>query len=345
STSAIGYYGDTGDILLEESHHPGTDFLSDVCQKWESAVTPIEKHSRLVILRLGVVLDNKGGFLKQIEPIFSNYFGGQVGNGKQWLSWIHIQDLINMYFFVLDNKNINGVFNASSPLPITNKEFTKALAHQLGVPSICSAPSTALKLVLGEKSLLALHSQRIDVQKILALGFKFEFEDIKTALQDLYSWKKNPYQQLFYSEQWIPKSIDKIFLFFSEAKNLEKLTPPWLHFCILDQSTERMQKGTLITYKLKIHGIPIKWKTEILEWNPQFQFIDNQLSGPYKKWHHTHSFYSTPQNGTLMQDKIIFELPMGLIGMLFTSRFVTKDIQTIFDYRTQAIRQLGESLL
>jgi ligand-binding SRPBCC domain-containing protein len=139
--------------------------------------------------------------------------------------------------------------------------------------------------------------------------------------------------------QWIPASLDEVFAFFSAASNLEKLTPPWLHFKIIGQSTPQIQKGTLIDYQLKLRGLPFKWKTLIEEWNPQHSFVDTQLKGPYKLWHHTHIF-EAKDGGVLVTDRIRYEVPMGLIGDLVAGNYVKKDVTKIFNYRKKIISEI-----
>lgn len=342
STSAIGYYGDRRQEILSEDSSAGQGFLADVCKAWEGAANGIKNTSRLVILRVGVVLDAKGGFLGRVEPLFSANLGGQAGNGKQWMSWIHSEDLVNMYLHCLDNENIAGVYNAVAPHPVTNRHFTKAFAQQLTVMSLFTAPTLALKMGLGEMSQLALASQNVLSEKIRQSGFEFKYKTLEEALKNLYSWKKKAPQQMFYSEQWISQPKDKVFHFFSEAHNLEKITPPFLNFEILKSSNNPIGKGTLIDYRLKIRGIPIRWRTKIQTWKPSEIFVDNQLRGPYRQWSHTHSF-SDLKGGTLMQDRVIYQLPFGTLGLIVAGFFVRNDVASIFKYRTKVIHQMDGS--
>lgn len=187
--SAIGYYGHRPSEELNEDSSPGVGFLSEVCTTWENSSKEFEAHSRVVRLRIGIVLDKSGGFLSPQEKLFSLRLGGQVGNGKQWMSWIHIQDLINILIFALENP-ISGAFNAVAPTPIQNKDWTKQFANTLKVKAFLNPPKFALKLLLGEMSALALDSQKVSSQKIQSKGFQFQFEDLKSALDDLYQ-KKN----------------------------------------------------------------------------------------------------------------------------------------------------------
>jgi len=143
---------------------------------------------------------------------------------------------------------------------------------------------------------------------------------------------------IFVSETWVPAKIEDVFKFFSEAKNLEIITPPHLNFKILKKSTEKITKGTLIDYKLKLYGFPFKWKTKISELKLNDMFIDEQLKGPYSKWTHTHTFREQ-DNGTLIIDYVQYKIPLGFIGNATLGRFIKKDINKIFAYRNNYIKE------
>ena len=147
-------------------------------------------------------------------------------------------------------------------------------------------------------------------------------------------------QDLIYEcEQWVPKTIEEIFPFFAEAKNLEKITPPHLRFHIVGMNTETINKGTLIDYKLQLYGVPFKWKTKISEFEPNKMFIDEQLKGPYSKWVHLHTFEQI-NGGTLLKDLVHYRIPMGALGKILLGRFIRKDIEKIFNYRKSVIAEL-----
>jgi ligand-binding SRPBCC domain-containing protein len=184
-------------------------------------------------------------------------------------------------------------------------------------------------------SQIILASSRIVPEKTKGVGFKFKFEKVESALGDIFKFEKNGERE-FFTRQFIPQNQNEVFKFFSNENNLERLTPPFLNFKVLKKSTPEIQNSTLIDYSLKIHGMPVKWKTEILNWKPPVSFIDQQLRGPYKKWHHTHSFESFA-GGTLMTDRVIYKLPFGFIGQLAAGCMVEGDIKKIFNYRRQEI--------
>lgn len=143
--------------------------------------------------------------------------------------------------------------------------------------------------------------------------------------------------------QALPFPVDQVFDFFADASNLEAITPPWLRFRILTQQPIAMGKGTLIDYRLSLHGLPLRWRTEIVVWEPGRRFVDRQLAGPYRFWEHTHTF-EQHEDGTLMRDVVVYRLPLGRLGALANRVVVESDLQRIFDHRGEAIgRQLDQA--
>jgi len=138
------------------------------------------------------------------------------------------------------------------------------------------------------------------------------------------------------AEQWLPLGVEELFAFFSNEKNLELLTPPWLHFHVIGKSTPQLQKGTLIDYRLKVRGIPIRWQSRIEEWRPNERFVDTQIRGPYNYWHHTHLFLPE-RGGTLCIDRVRYRVPGGALGRWFVLPFVRRDVETIFAFRRNTI--------
>ncbi len=149
SASAIGYYGDRGDEVLDETKPPGNDFLADVCKEWEREATRArELGLRVVPIRIATVLGREGGALKAMMPVFRSGLGGKFGSGKQWTSWIHVDDLVKLFLFAADNTAIEGVLNGSSPQPLTNAQFTVELGRTLHRPAALPAPKFAMRLIL-----------------------------------------------------------------------------------------------------------------------------------------------------------------------------------------------------
>lgn len=188
SASAIGYYGDAGNSSLSETSPPGNTFLSKVVIDWEAQALKAQlNEDKVALLRSGVVLSSTGGALRKQSLIFKFGLGGKFGNGKNWISWIHIRDEVRAIIFLLNNPDIVGPVNLVSPNPVTNDEFTRTLARVVSRPALFSVPELALKLALGSEmaSELLLISQKVAPNVLLDAGFKFEFPDLRSSLYDL----------------------------------------------------------------------------------------------------------------------------------------------------------------
>jgi uncharacterized protein (TIGR01777 family) len=186
--SAIGYYGSRGDEVLTETSSPGRDFLAQVVVDWEQAAQKAETFGiRVAPLRFGVVLGRDGGALAKMLPPFRLGLGGRLASGQQWMSWIHVDDVIGLIRFALENSTIHGPMNATAPQPITNVEFTKELATALHRPAILPVPSFALKFLFGEMAEVILGSQRVIPQAARSAGFQFEYPELRPALVRLLS--------------------------------------------------------------------------------------------------------------------------------------------------------------
>jgi hypothetical protein len=185
--SAIGYYGNRGDELLREGSAPGTGYLARVCQDWEEATTPaVQADIRTLHLRTGIVLSAKGGALGAMLAPFRMGLGGRVGDGRQWMSWINVQDMVGAIHHLLKNDLIQGPVNMVAPKPVTNAEFVKTLAGVLSRPAILPMPEFAVKGVFGEMGeQLLLASQKVEPSKLISSGYPFRFRDLKTSLENL----------------------------------------------------------------------------------------------------------------------------------------------------------------
>jgi uncharacterized protein (TIGR01777 family) len=185
STSAIGYYGFRGDEEVTEEASPGDDFLARLCIDWEAeARKAADKGARVVITRFGIVLGKTGGALGQMLPAFKKFVGGPLGSGRQWFSWIHMEDLLNAFLFVLDHPDISGPVNFSSPNPVTNQDLAKALGKVLSRPSFVKTPGFMLRLALGEFGSVLLEGQKVMPAKLLKHGFHFHYPEITEALEE-----------------------------------------------------------------------------------------------------------------------------------------------------------------
>ena len=186
STSAVGYYGFHGEEILTEESPPGNDFLAQLAQVWEKeAWKAAERGCRVVITRFGIVLGEKGGALGQMIPLFKKYLGGPMGSGKQWFSWIHIEDLVRAFLFLMDHPEISGPVNFTSPNPVQNKTLANALGRVMHRPAFFSAPGFMLRLILGEFGSVLLAGQRVIPQKLLKSGFQFRYPEIDPALEQV----------------------------------------------------------------------------------------------------------------------------------------------------------------
>ncbi len=185
SGSAVGYYGSRGDETLVESSKPGTGYLAEVCTAWEQEAMAAEPLGiRVVRLRTGLVLDARGGALARMLPPFRMAVGGKIGDGKQWMPWVHIQDLVALIQFALVHP-LRGPLNGVAPYPVVNADFTKALAAAVKRPAIFPVPGFALSLLFGENTEVLMASQRVVPKEAEAAGFPFRFTQLAPALADL----------------------------------------------------------------------------------------------------------------------------------------------------------------
>lgn len=185
--SATGYYGDRGDEILRESSASGSGFLPEVCREWEAAShAALDAGIRVVHSRTGIVLSPSGGALGQMLTPFRFGVGGRLGSGRQWMSWIHVQDMVNVILFLLKNESVQGPVNMVAPNPVTNAEFTRVLGKVLSRPTILPVPTFALHMAFGEMAdELLLSSARVEPRRLLDAGFSFRYADLSSALESL----------------------------------------------------------------------------------------------------------------------------------------------------------------
>ncbi len=183
--SAVGYYGDRGDELLNESSPPGTGFLADVCREWEAeAGRAAEFGLRVVQLRIGFVLGKDGGALAQIVPAFRAFVGGRLGSGKQWMPWVHVADVAEMFLYAAET-DLSGVWNATAPNPVTNAQFTRELGAGLHRPALFPVPRVALRVLFGEFGPHMLDSARVVPDALFKAGYLFRYPELGPALRNL----------------------------------------------------------------------------------------------------------------------------------------------------------------
>ncbi|HYX32386.1 MAG TPA: TIGR01777 family oxidoreductase [Oligoflexus sp.] len=337
SASAIGYYPydekpyEQASGFAEDSP-AGSHFLAEVCKEWEAAAheAPAERH---IVLRVGVVLGPNGGAMKRLRPLFAAGVGGRLADGQQIMSWIHRDDLVEIIGTALKNKSWEGTYNAVSPHPVSNREFTSTLARVLHRPAVFPVPAVVLKAALGEMSQILLNSQKVLPKRLQEQGFVFRFPRLDAALEDAAALHR------LETHQFLAQPLPEVFNFFCDPRNLERITPATLNFKIESISSPSINVGTTITYRLKLHGVPFRWKTLIKEWEPGRYFIDTQEKGPYAVWHHTHRFHAVT-GGTLMTDDVKYQVPLGWLGESAGLRIVRNEVRKIFQYRRQVIGQI-----
>lgn len=360
SVSAVGYYGNQDARELDEQTLPGNDFLADICQQWEArALAAADLGCRVAIMRLGIVLGAEGGALQRMLPVFRRGLGGTLGSGRQYISWIHLYDLCEVVTQALTDERYQGVFNLTSPNPVSNHDFTKTLAQMLGRFAWLRIPAFTLKLVLGEAATVLLGSQRVLPRRLAQLNYTFKFPNLTTALAHIFSAGQQLHlvslpcsspllrghrpQYLLSQTTWLNQPLHEVFAFFSGAQNLGLLTPAWIDFRIQGNPPIPLYQGAQIYYRIKIGSFHTPWLTEIAIWDPVHSFVDVQLQGPYRLWWHEHHFFSE-DNQTRMEDRVYYALPFGILGRLVHRFFVGPRLRRIFAFRNDAITlRFGEA--
>jgi uncharacterized protein (TIGR01777 family) len=185
SGSAVGYYGDLGEVVVNEDEPPHNEFTHKLCARWEQIACGAQSdRTRVCLLRTGVVFSPQGGILAKMLPLFRLGLGGPVSNGRQYMAWIHIDDMANGIIWLLNN-DLRGPFNMVSPYPVRNEQFAHSLGHVLNRPTIFRAPATAVRLMMGESAVLVLGGQRALPKRLEASGFAFRWFDLEEALQNV----------------------------------------------------------------------------------------------------------------------------------------------------------------
>ncbi len=185
SASAVGFYGDRGDEVLDEAAAPGTGFLADVCREWEAAAAPAAARARVVLLRTGIVLAAQGGALPRMVRPFRLFAGGPLADGAFFQPWIHLADEVGLILLALEDPRARGPLNAAAPEPARNRDVARAIGRVLSRPSLLPAPALAIRLAVGEMASVVLSSQRAVPRRALELGYRFRFPELEAALRDL----------------------------------------------------------------------------------------------------------------------------------------------------------------
>ncbi|MGH2731529.1 MAG: TIGR01777 family oxidoreductase [Actinomycetota bacterium] len=346
SASAIGFYGDRGDEELGEESAAGSGFLSSVCQQWEKEASRAESLGLTVArVRLGIVLGRGGGAYPRLARLFRLGLGGPVGSGRQWWSWIHLDDAIGFLIHVLEHR-LGGAFNVSAPEPVRQRELADALGKALGRPALLPAPAFALRRTLGGFSVELLASRRVLPARAKGVGYRFRFPSLEPALRDLAGTtlvriERQPDGTFrLTTELLVARGIEEVFEFFSDAHNLEIITPPELRLQVLTPRPIGMGLGTRIPYRFRMRGVPARWESEITAWEPPQRFMDTQRRGPFRHWVHTHEFFRQ-DGGTVARDHVHYSVPGGRV---LHELFVSEDLRRLFLYRrTQLAKIFGKA--
>ncbi len=359
SGSAVGYYGARGIERLDEESSPASDFLARLCQDWESAAMQATSgKTRVVCLRTGIVLGHGGGALQQMAGLFRLGLGGPLGNGRQFVPWIHLHDCIEMILAALEDPGMSGPLNLVGPAPVMHRELAQALGRSMRRPAFLRAPRVALRALLGQAADSLFASQKCYPDKAEAHGYRFRFRDIGEALRDLLgpgdvriralssvdaqpliddaAYLKQRRPNTFLSTRTVLEApLDSVFSFFSQPSNLGLLTPPGMGFTIR-RADDLMENGATIDYRLRVFGIPLGWRTRIECWEDNQHFVDSQAKGPYRAWWHEHRF--SRQNGyTVMEDRVYYAMPFGILGKLLNRLLIAQQLRATFNYRAAAI--------
>ncbi len=337
--SAIGYWGDRADESLTGSSAKGTGFLADVVEALEAELGPLAAQRpdvRVATVRTGIVLARHGGALAKMLPLFRAHVAGRLGSGRQWMSWIHLDDIVRLFLHALDAP-ATGILEGVAPRPVTNRDFTASLCRSLRVLENAPVPSLALKALYGEMGGMVLESANVEPRQTLASGFRFRFETLDEAFADLLTPLQGATREKL-SEQWVPQPPEAIWPYFCDEKNLEELTPAFLNFEVLGKSTPEIGEGTLIDYRLRLNGIPMGWQSRIENWAPDRRFVDTQVKGPYAHWQHAHEFVPMA-NGTLLRDVVRYRLPLGWLGSTLAGCKVESQVDQIFAHRAARIAE------
>lgn len=184
--SAVGYYGPHQEEMIEESDPPGDDFLADLCRRWEASTRPVEDHGvRRVILRTGLVLSRKGGVLPRLLLPIRLFVGGRIGSGRQYYSWIHLDDVLRAIRFLIETASARGAYNMTAPAPVPNSDFIKTVSRAVGRPAWLPLPEFALRLLVGDMATVLVDGQRVIPAKLTEARFEFKFPALEGAMEDL----------------------------------------------------------------------------------------------------------------------------------------------------------------
>lgn len=281
NASAVGFYGNSL-TKVDEFSPKGEGILADICEKWEDEAKRASSQIRVVIPRFATVLGLLGGALPLLLDIYASGLGVKFGKGNNFNNFIHVGDLVNFLIFALENEKVSGVYNLCAQEAITQKEFHEKLCDVTKSCKKMFVPQNILKLFLGKQAQILTEGALVQSTRVNELGYQFAYNSLDSCLQDFFKDRKYPLAHFFAKSIYLPCSVHELWEFVSDEKNLETITPPWLKFRVLGATKSPLEKDAQISYKLSLHGFPIKWQSLIDDWQKNSMFADRQIRGPYK---------------------------------------------------------------
>jgi len=303
----------------------------------------------VVRLRTGVVLGRAGGALARMLPPFALGLGGPIAAGTQYLPWIHLHDLVKIIAVALVDDRYRGPVNAVAPEHATSRSFARALGRALDRPAFLPLPALALRVIFGQAATMLLVSQRVEPRALEQRQFEFDFPTLDAALEDIVGGasvtisparsrpdEAGEARYELRTRTVVHAPIEETFAFFSRAANLGLITPAAMKFSIHGQ-VPSMAQGVTIDYRVRVGGLPVRWRSRITSWEPGRRFVDLQESGPYRFWWHEHRFQADGGR-TIMEDRVYYAPPFGLLGRFAHRLFIGRTLRKIFQYRGDVIR-------
>ena len=362
SASAIGWYGDRGDELVDETAAPGTDFAAELCRDWEAAAEAARPRcERVVRARIGVVIGGEGGALATMRPLFRWGLGGPIGRGDQWVSWIHLDDAVEALLRCATDAALDGAVNLVAPTPVTNRAMATSIGAALHRPAWLPAPRFGVRLALGARAALVLGGQRVVPAALQRVGFAWAWPSLDAAIAEAVRGAPDavqlarapaalptsaylaarPPRYTLTARTVIDRPLAEVFAFFCAAENLGAITPPDMGFTIVTPTPIAMAAGAVIDYRIRASGVPMAWRTVIDAWEPpaagRARFVDSQARGPYACWWHEHRFEADGDR-TIMIDTVHYAPPLGPLGAVANTLMVAGELRRIFTHRGRAIR-------
>ena len=350
SGSAVGYYGDRGDEVLDEMSSSRDDFLSQLCREWEAAAERATTLGlRVVVLRTGVVLGRSGGALAQMLPPFKAGVGGPIGSGRQYFAWIHLHDLVNLIAVALQDERYASAVNAVAPEAVTSRTFARTLGRALRRPAILPTPTLALRTIFGESAVVVLASQRVDPALARRLGFVWQFPSLDAALRDIVrndavtisrlptpSPGATRATHLLATSTPVAASADDVFSFFSKPANAGLMMPATMQFRLVG-AVPALSESVTIDCQFRVGPMQVRWRTRVVAWDPPRSFAGVQELGPYRAWRHEHVFMSH-NGGTTVKEHVYYAPPLGALAGVLNRLFIARSLRSLFRYRADVIR-------